>query len=54
MIKRIFLNDNKIIRSLVYLLVSVLLVISPINIALFITYIFSGIFIGNEISKLLE
>lgn len=53
MIKRIFLNDNKIIRSLVYLLVGAVFVISPVNIALFVTYIFTGIFIGYSISDLL-
>ena len=53
MIKRIFLNDNKIIRSFVYLLVGVIFVISPINIALFVTYIFSGVFIGYGILELL-
>ncbi len=53
MIKRIFSNNNKIIRSLVYLLVSVLLVVSPVNIALLVSYILSGIFIGYGISELL-
>lgn len=53
MIKRIFLNDNKIIRRLVYLLVGVVFVISPINIALFVAYIFTGIFIGYSILELL-
>lgn len=53
MIKNIFLNENMIIRILVYLLVGLLLVISPVNIALLIMYILCGMFIGNGISKLL-
>lgn len=53
MIKNIFLNENKIIRILVYLLVGIVLVISPVNIALLIMYVLTGMFIGNEISNLL-
>ncbi len=53
MIKSIFLNDNKIIRILVYILISGLLIVSPVNVALLVMYVLSGMFIGEKISNLL-
>ena len=53
MIRSLFFNNNKKIRLFIYFLISLLLIVSPVNIALLLMYILTGMFIGCEISKLL-